>query len=256
MIDTHCHIHSSEFDAIREDIVFSLKSHDIQAIIVGTDIEDSKKAVDLSRKYDFLHSSVGVHPHEYDTYSDMYTLSESLTQIIETQEVTAIGECGFDFYYHTADEVRDKQEQLFCIQIDLALKYNKPLIIHTRDSFEETYQVLSRYKDLTIILHCFTGTIDWVQKFNTLSHRIYYSFSGIITFNKTESIQESVAFIPEDYILVETDSPYLAPVPYRGKQNTPLFIEYTIEKIASIRNINKKDMINILDKNAKIAFNL
>lgn len=255
MIDTHCHIHSSEFELIRNDLILSLKENTIQAIVVGTDIEDSKKAIAVAKDCPFLYASLGIHPHEYDTYS-IDSLSQMMSEIIESETVVAIGECGFDFYYHTVDEVREKQEALFCMQIDLALKYKKPLIIHTRESFQETYAVLSQYQGLTIILHCFTGNKKWVEKFNTLAHTIYYSFSGIITFKNAQDIQESVTYVPSDHILVETDSPYLAPIPHRGQQNTPLLLPHIISKIAELRNIDIDTMTQILDNNAKKAFSL
>lgn len=255
MIDTHCHIHSSEFELIRNDLILSLKENTIEAIVVGTNIEDSKKAIALANEYPFLYASIGVHPHEYNTYS-IDSLSEMMSEIIELETIVAIGECGFDFYYHTVDEVREKQEALFCLQIDLALKYKKPLIIHTRESFQETYEVLSQYQGLTIILHCFTGNKQWVERFNTLAHTIYYSFSGIVTFNNAQDIQESVAYIPLDRLLVETDSPYLAPIPHRGQQNTPLLLPHIISKVAGLRNIDLQDMIQILDINANKAFSL
>lgn len=255
MIDTHCHIHSSEFELTRNDLILLLKKQNIQAIIVGTDIEDSKQAIALGHKHPFLYPSIGVHPHEYETYA-IDSLTEVMSEIIESEDIVAIGECGFDFYYHTVDEVREKQEALFCLQIDLALKYKKPLIIHTRESFQETYEVLSQYKGLTIILHCFTGNKQWVKKFNTLDHIMYYSFSGIITFKNAQDIQDSVTYIPSDRLLVETDSPYLAPIPHRGQQNTPLLLPHIMSKIAELRNSDIDTMTQILDNNAKKAFSL
>ena len=255
MIDTHCHIHSPEFELTRNDLILSLKDQNIQAIIVGTDIEDSKKAIALANQYPFLYASIGIHPHEYDTYS-IDSLVSTMSKIIESETVVAIGECGFDFYYHTVDEVREKQEALFCMQIDLALKYKKPLIIHTRESFQETYDVLSQYQGLTIILHCFTGNKQWVEMFNTLDHTMYYSFSGIVTFHNAQDIQDSVMYVPADRLLAETDSPYLAPIPHRGQQNTPLLLPHTISKIAELRNIDVDTMNQILDTNAKKAFSL
>ena len=255
MFDTHCHIHSQEFDANRDELLQALQKNSIQAILVGTSIEDSKKAVELASQYSFLYAAIGVHPHEYDKI-DINAIRKDLNMLLQTNPIIAVGETGFDFYYHKSEEVREQQEVLFRVHIDLALAFSKPLIIHTRDSFEETFQVLSEYQDLTIILHCFTGTSDWVYKFNTLSHRIYFSFSGIITFNNAVSIQETVKIVPENQLLVETDAPYLAPVPHRGQQNTPLFLLYTINKIAELRQIDIQKLTEILDYNAKKAFSI
>lgn len=255
MVDTHCHIHSKEFDENREQLLQELQTHSIQAIVVGTSIEDSKKAVELASANSFLYASLGIHPHEYERI-DIDTIRKEMNSILQTNPIIAMGETGFDFYYHKSEEVREQQEALFRLHIELTLEYNKPLIIHTRDSFEETFQVLSEYKDLTVILHCFTGNSDWVYKFNTLSHIIYFSFSGIITFNNVLSIQEAVKIVPESQLLGETDAPYLAPIPYRGKQNSPLFLIHTIAKIAELREVDIQELIEILDFNAKKAFSI
>lgn len=255
MIDTHCHLHSKEFDNNRGEILSELKQNNIQAILVGTSIEDSIEAIKLAKDYDFLYSSVGIHPHEYEVI-DINTVRQEMDNILSSEYVVAIGECGFDFYYHQSLEAKEQQENLFRLHLDLALKYNKPIIIHTRDSFEDTYRVLSEYKDLVIILHCFTGDTFWVNKFTELSHTIYFSFSGIITFKNSKDIQEAVKIVPENRLLVETDSPYLAPVPHRGKQNTPLFLEYNIRQIANLRGLEYQTLITILDNNAKEAFKI
>lgn len=255
MIDTHCHLHSKEFDNNRGEILSQLKQNNIQAILVGTSTEDSVEAIKLAKDYDFLYPSLGVHPHEYEVI-DINTVKQEMDNILSSEYVSAIGECGFDFYYHQSLEAKEQQENLFRLHLDLALKYNKPIIIHTRDSFEDTYRVLSEYKDLVIILHCFTGDVFWVNKFTELAHTIYFSFSGIITFKNSKDIQEAVKIVPENRLLVETDSPYLAPVPHRGKQNTPLFLEYNIRQIANLRQVEYQELINILDNNAKEAFKI
>jgi TatD DNase family protein len=255
MFDTHCHIHSQEFDENREELLQELQKNSIQAILVGTSIEDSKKAIELALQYPFLYAAIGVHPHEYDRI-DINAIQEEMDILLKINSIIEIGETGFDFYYHKPEEVREQQEALFRLHIEFALEYNKPLIIHTRDSFEETFQVLSEYKGLIIILHCFTGNSDWVYKFNTLSHSIYFSFSGIITFNNAVSIQEAVKIVPENQLLAETDAPYLTPIPYRGQQNTPLFVLYTINKIAELRQIDIQKLTEILDYNTKKAFSI
>jgi TatD DNase family protein len=255
MFDTHCHIHSQEFDANRDELLQLLQKNSIQAILVGTSIEDSKKAIQLASQYSFLYAAIGVHPHEYDKI-DINAIRKEMNMLLQTNPIIAVGETGFDFYYHKSKEVRAQQEALFRLHIELALAFSKPLIIHTRDSFEETFQVLSEYQGLTIILHCFTGTSDWVYKFNTLSHSIYFSFSGIITFNNAMSIQEAVKIVPENQLLVETDAPYLTPIPHRGIQNTPVFVLYTINKVAELRQIDIQKLTEILDYNAKKAFSI
>jgi len=255
MIDTHCHLHSKEFDSNREEILSQLKQNNIQAVLVGTSIEDGIEAIKLAKDYGFLYPSLGVHPHEYEVIN-INTVRQEMNNILSGEDIIAIGECGFDFYYHQSLEAKEQQESLFRLHLDIAIKYNKPVIIHTRDSFEDTYRVLSEYKDLVIILHCFTGDTFWVNKFIELSHTIYFSFSGIITFKNSRDIQEAVKIVPENRLLVETDAPYLAPVPHRGQQNTPLFLEYNIRQIANLRSMDYEELLHILDNNAKKAFNI
>jgi TatD DNase family protein len=255
MIDTHCHLQAKEFDDNRDALLLQLKDNNIKAILVGTSIEDSIKASNIAKQYDFLYSSLGVHPHEYDVI-DLDTVRQDMDNILSNEDVTALGECGFDFYYHRSSEVKESQEKLFRLHLDMAIKYNKPVIIHTRDSFEDTHRVLSEYNGLIIILHCFTGDKNWVNKFNSLRHTIYFSFSGIITFKNSITIQEAVKVVPENRLLVETDAPYLSPVPHRGKQNNPLFLEYNIAKIATLRGIDTQELEQILDYNAIKAFDL
>ena len=255
MIDTHCHLHSQEFDNNRNEILSLLKQNSIQAILVGTSIEDTKKAIEISKKHKFLYPSVGIHPHEYEEIN-LDISRQEMDNILSVEPIVAIGECGFDFYYHKSKEVKSKQESLFRLHLDMAIKYKKPVIIHTRDSFEDTWRVLSDYENLVIILHCFTGDKEWVSKFNTLKHKIYFSFSGIITFKNTESIQEALKIVPINRLLVETDAPYLAPIPHRGKQNTPLFLQYNIQKIADLRDGEYQELVKVLDQNAMEAFNI
>jgi len=256
MIDTHCHLHSQEFDNNRAEILSLLQQNNIQAILVGTSLEDSLEAIELAREYEFLYPTLGIHPHEYENL-DLSKISIDMEKSLSTKDdIIALGECGFDFYYHNSVEVKDKQEQLFRLHLDMAGKYNKPVIIHTRDSFEDTYRVLSEYQNLIIILHCFTGDKDWVEKFSNLKLNIYFSFSGIITFKNSESIQEAVKFVAIDKLLVETDAPYLAPVPHRGQQNTPLFLEYNIRQIANLRGMDYEELVRILDNNARQAFSI
>jgi|LakMenEpi03Aug12_release.lakeMendotaPanAssembly.Ray.scaffolds.fasta_scaffold01223_7 TatD DNase family protein len=255
MIDTHCHLHDKEFDDNREHICSQLKENNIQAVLVGTNIEDSILAMKLAKNYEFLYSSLGVHPHEYKII-DLDLVHQDMENILSNEDIVAIGECGFDFYYYKSSEVKDSQEKLFRLHLDMATKYNKPVIIHTRDSFEDTYRVLSEYTNLVVILHCFTGDKEWVHKFNLLQHKIYFSFSGIITFKNAISIQEAVKVVPINNLLVETDSPYLAPVPHRGKQNNPLFLKYNIDKIAYLRGMDSQQLTKILDTNAINALNL
>ena len=255
MVDTHCHIHTQEFDESRASLLHTMQQQSVQAILVGTSLEDSRKALALASQYPFLYPSLGIHPHEAESVN-LDTVQTDLSQLLQDSNFIAIGECGFDFYYHSQAEVHSLQARLFQQHLELAQQYAKPLIIHTRNSFEETYQFLAQYQGLTIILHCFTGNPFWVEKYLSLKHTVYFSFSGIITFANSLSIQESVRIVPSNLILAETDAPYLTPVPHRGQQNSPLYVRYVIEKIAELRQQPYQDTISQLDSNTQQAFQL
>jgi len=256
MFDTHTHINSDEFKLNREDILSRMSDENIGGIIVGTNIQDSILAKDIVQRYNNLKFSAGIHPHYADGI-DIASKLKDLEKLVLEEDNVAIGECGFDFYYNDRNSLYEKQERLFRMQIDLAKRHNKSLIIHTRESFQDTYDILKEYENLKIVYHCFSGNEDWFNKLNSLSHDSYFSFSGIITFkNNVIDIQKSVQAIPVDKILVETDSPYLAPVPFRGKQNNTLYIKYIVEKIADLRDMPYNEMEMILDRNAYRAFNI
>lgn len=255
MFDTHSHINSNEFNFDREIIIKDLIKNNIKSVVVGTNIKDSILARDIVKKYSNFRFSAGVHPHESDKV-DLVDVYINLEELVLDSNNVAIGECGFDFYYNEKKDLYKKQEDLLRVQIDIAQKYDKPLIIHTRESFQETYDILKEYENLKVVYHCFSGNLDWFYKLNSLLHKNYFSFSGIITFkNNVEDIQNTVKGVPLDQILSETDSPYLSPVPFRGEKNTPLKVKYIVQKISDLKGISNEEMEKILDNNASKVFN-
>ncbi len=260
MFDTHCHLHSSEFDNDREAIIKNLRSKDIHLVTVGTNCEDSDQAIYLAEENpEIIWATMGVHPHEATEVSFCPQNIRQFSQRARHSKVVAIGEAGFDFHYNSKEEVYQAQEDIFRCQIEIALDLKKPLIIHTRDSFEETYNLLAEYQgqELTVIYHCFTGSPEWVSKLSSLDNISYFSFSGIVTFrNKVEEIQASAKGVPIDRLLIETDSPYLAPVPYRGLRNEPTFLSTILEKISELRNIPCEELERQLDMNSRTVFQL
>ena len=198
-----------------------------------------------------------MHPHDASEAVHCLDNLRRFISLARLQEVRALGEMGFDFYYNSKDSTYQVQEDAFTYQINIALELKKPVIIHTRESFQETYDVLSQYQDLQIIFHCFTGGVEWVEKFLELNHTCYFSFSGIITFRKNvEHIHKAMQAVPKDRLLIETDAPYLSPEPLRGKQNTPLNLPNILKKAAEIRNLDPSTLEYILDQNAKRIFSI
>lgn len=258
MIDTHCHLHLEAFDHNRDEIInYLLNSHG-RIITVGTSIEDSKKAIQLSLRYsNLMYCSVGIHPHEVSHEDYGVDTMREYIELAQSPQVKALGEMGFDFYYSKKEDVYELQRDFFLCQIHIAQDLNKPIIIHTRESFQETYDLLSEFSGLTVILHCFTGDTHWVEQFLSLPHTMYFSFSGIITFKHgTDEIVQAIEHVPSEALLIETDAPYLAPVPMRGKQNLPNYLPYIAAKVAEVRKIDIQNLENQLDSNARRAFRI
>ena len=220
-------------------------------------ISTSYKSFDRIKKIieedEMIYGTIGIHPHE-TTENKITSDIISKKSYPDNPKIIGIGETGLDFYYNNSD----KNDQIISFKqhIEASIKTKAPLIIHSRDAEDETFNILNNYKDqnLKILMHCFTGSKDFAKKLLTLN--AFFSASGIITFKNSQELQETFKFLPLDRILIETDSPFLAPVPNRGKKNEPSFIDYTAQKLADIKNISKSDLVNFTTDNFnKLFFN-
>ena len=245
LTDTHCHL-----DMLK-DIEGSLaraEAHGVTRIVtIGIDLPSSRKAVKLAEQYDFVWATVGIHPHEAKTLDDS-TYTE-LEELGKHPRVVAIGEIGLDFYR----DFSPKQIQFaaFKRQINLAQKIGKPIIIHCREAISETWKVLEETNGFTCggIWHCFPG--DTILAKQCIKAGFYISIPGIVTFPKAQRLQEVTKNIPLGWLLLETDAPFLAPVPKRGKPNEPAFLRYTAEKVAELKNISLEEVALTTTENAK-----
>lgn len=250
MIDTHCHL--DMLDNIPEKIKRAKENNVNKIINPGISLESSKKAQELSLKYDNIYFLSGIHPEELGekTYENILKDLEEIEEIAKNKKCLGIGEIGFEYHYENL--IDKKQKELFETQIEIAEKLNKPIIIHSRDSFSDTYNVLKNTKQKTLI-HCFDYGLFEMEKFLELD--FYISFTGIITFkNARKEIIECVKKIPENRLLIETDAPFLSPEPKRGNKNEPAFVKYVLEKVSKIKNIETKSLENIINKNTKDFF--
>ena len=197
-----------------------------------------------------IYGTFGIHPHETD--NDNISKNIIVENIKKNPKLIGIGETGLDFYYNHSK--KNKQIDSFKRHIEAALETNLPIIVHSRNAEEETFNILSKYKHEKpkILMHCFTGSYNFYKKMEELNS--FFSASGIITFNNSQDLQNTFLKIPNNKLLVETDSPFLSPVPMRGKKNEPSFIKYTIKKLAEIKNINMSEMINITTDNFNKLF--
>ena len=251
-IDTHCHIFDEAFNLDRMEVINRITENKIsKAIVVGYNNKTNKDAYELALKYPFLYNTAGIHPDQATNYTanDLDILEE----FIKTHKVYAIGECGLDYYW-VKDNI-DKQKELFEAQIKLAIKYDLPLVIHSRDAIYDTYELLSKYKGMIkFVMHCYSSSKEMAFRFIELGGMI--SLGGPVTFKNAKVSKEVAKNIPLDKLMVETDCPYLAPMPFRGKRNEPAFVQLVIEEIAKIREIDSKEVERITDENAIKFFNL
>ena len=253
MIDSHCHLDHEPLISDLPNVIQRSKNIGIEKLLtISTSFESFNRIKDIVNLDDIIYGTIGIHPHE--TENDIITSDEILKNLNENPKVIGIGETGLDFFYNNSD--REKQINSFKQHIEASIKSNVPIIIHSRDAEHETFEILNEYKNknLKILMHCFTGSLEFAIKLQSLN--AFFSASGIITFKNALELQNTFKSLPLDKILIETDSPYLAPVPNRGKKNEPSFIEHTAKKLADIKEISKKELIKITTNNFnKLFFN-
>jgi len=251
MIDSHCHL---DHEPLLSDLINVIKrSKEVgikKLLTISTSYESFDRIKKIIQEDDMIYGTVGIHPHE--TSKNKITSDIIVKNITENSKIIGIGETGLDFYYNNSD--KDDQIKGFKEHIKASIETNSPLIIHSRDAEDETFNILYNYKDhnLKILMHCFTGSKEFAKKL--LSLNAYFSASGIITFKNSQDLQETFKFLPMNKILIETDSPFLAPVPNRGKKNEPSFIDFTASKLAEIKNISKSELIKVTTDNFNKLF--
>ena len=251
MIDSHCHLDHEPLLGDLSNVIKRSKEVGIKKLLtISTSYESFDRIKNIIQKDEMIYGTIGIHPHE--TTKNKITSDIIVKNITENEKIIGIGETGLDFYYNNSD--KNDQINSFKEHIEASIKTNSPLIIHSRDAEVETFEILSEYKNqnLKILMHCFTGSKDFAKKLLTLN--AFFSASGIITFKNSLELQETFKFLPLDRILIETDSPFLAPVPNRGKKNEPSFIDYTAQKLADIKSISKSEIANLTTNNFNNLF--
>ena len=251
MIDSHCHLdHAPLFDNLN-DILNRAKEVGIKKLLtICTTLESFKNIENILTIDDMIYGTFGIHPHETENNDvSKITIIESIKK---NPKLIGVGETGLDFYYNHSK--KNKQIESFKKHIEAAIEINLPIIVHSRNAEEETFNILNEYKKHKpkILMHCFTGTYKFYRQMEELDS--YFSASGIITFNSSKDLQNTLSKIPNNKLLVETDSPFLAPVPMRGKKNEPSFIKYTLKKLADIKNIDVSEMVSLTTKNFNNLF--
>lgn len=252
-IDSHCHLNYQEFSDDFDLVIKRAKDVGIlKMLTICTELSDAQAIIDLASSRDELTCTVGVHPHEAKAAIEAGDLYERLQAFSRCEKVVGLGETGLDYYYEHSP--KREQQEAFEIHIQLAKETGLPLIVHTRDAEEDTIQWLAREKgNITGVIHCFSGS-QWLAD-QALELGFYLSISGIVTFNKADGIRETVRGAPLNRLLVETDSPYLAPVPKRGQRNEPSFMIHTAQKVAELKGISMEELATATTENFYRLFN-
>jgi TatD DNase family protein len=238
------------FDEDRENVIKRAKENLEAVITIGSDFEGNKGAVALAEKYDFVYASVGIHPHDAKDFNE--DIFRQIKEWTKNPKVVAIGETGLDYHYDHSP--RDIQRDVFIKQLKYAVESGIPAIIHSREAKEDTLKILQESRVSKGVLHCFSGDLETAERAMALG--LYISFAGTVTFKKAVQIQQIAKIIPDEYLLIETDAPYLAPEPFRGKRNEPAFVNHTAEFIAKLRGVSTEDIDRITTLNAKRLFGI
>jgi len=249
MIDTHCHLNIETFKEDYQKVIENAKEAGVkQIIVIGIDPKSNQKAIELAEQYPFIYAAVGIYPGVVDEFG-----IEGLRPLLDHKKVVALGEIGLDFYWR--DDNKKRQIEIFEKQLDIAEELNLPVVIHTRNSFREAYQCVKPYKGrIKGVFHCFSSTLEDAKKAVDLG--FYIGIDGPVTFKNAKDIKEIAKHIPLDKILIETDSPYLSPHPFRGKRNEPMRLPYIAQAIADIKGIDVSEVIKQTTINANNLFNL
>lgn len=253
IFDSHTHLNVEQFvEDLEETIARAQELGVSEMAVVGFDTPTIEKSLELSQKYPFIYSIIGWHPTEAGSYTQ--AIEKRLEQQLEYEKVVALGEIGLDYYW--MNDPKDVQEKIFLRQIAIAKEHHLPISIHMRDAIEDTYRILKEAKihDIGGIMHSFSGDDEWAKRFLDLGMHI--SFSGVVTFKKALEVQEAAKIVPMERLLVETDAPYLAPVPYRGKRNEPGYTRYVVEKIAELRGLTVEEVAHQTRMNAHRLFRI
>ena len=248
IFDSHAHYDDSKFDDVRKDLLNSLCSMGVDKVITcSVDKKSAEKSKTLAESYEYIYFAAGIHPENLDGKNDISEIEKFLSH----NKCVAIGEIGLD--YNFRDDNKQEQQDVFINQIKLALKYDMPVIVHDRDAHEDTLKILKEYKPKGVV-HCFSGSTQMAKEILDLG--MYIGIGGVITFKNARKLPQVAEMLPLDRLLTETDCPYLAPEPFRGKLCHSGYIAYTAQKIAEIKHLSAEDILTHANENAKKLFNI
>ena len=246
IFDTHAHYDSEDYDVDREEILSELKNNGVIGILnCASSYESIEITYKLTEKYDFIYGALGIHPENADELTDA-VLEEIRNLIRSNEKIVAVGEIGLDYYWEE-NPSKEVQKDAFIKQMQLAKELDLPVIIHDRDAHKDTLDIMKEFPEVKGVVHCFSGSVEFAKECIKLGY--YIGFTGVVTFKNAKKIVEVAKEIPIDRMLVETDAPFMSPVPNRGKRNRSDYIKEVIEKIAEIRSINPEKLNIALNDN-------
>ena len=251
LIDSHAHLTSDDFNEDRSFLIKDLSNFAVNCVIISSsNLENSYKAVELSKSFDNLYAQVGFHPENVESFDE--TSIEKLENLAKNPKVVAIGEIGLDYYWK--DDNKAEQKDVFIKQLDLAKKLNLPVVVHSRDSIDDCLEILKNYPELKVQIHCFA--YSYMHLMECMKRGYYISIGGVVTFKNAENEKNAAINVDLDKLMLETDSPYLSPEPYRGRRNDPRKIVEVAREIANLRGMKLSKLAKRTSKNTKEFFNI
>jgi hydrolase, TatD family len=250
LVDTHIHLYDESYNDNKDEIIEEIDKKLDFVVNISCDYESSKRCIEYAQKYKFMYATIGYHPCDISKY-DEEKMEELLKLSKKYNKIVAVGEIGLD--YHWMNDPIEVQKEGFKKQIEKAIEYDLPIVIHTREALEDTLEILREYPKARGILHCYPGSLEDIKD---LLDRFYIGIGGTVTFKNNHIGHKLVEEIDLKHVVLETDSPYLTPVPYRGKQNNPVYVEFVAEKIASLKNIPVEEVKKITTENAMKVYGI
>ena len=252
IIDTHAHYDDEQFDTDRDELLKSIEAGGIGLIVnAGSTIDSWKKIVELTEAYSFMYGAIGIHPDEVGDMDDVQF--SRMSDLLELDKIVAVGEIGLDYYWDK--EEHDLQKEWFIRQLGLAREKDMPVIIHSRDAAADTFEIMKQHAaGMKAVIHCYSYSAEMAREYVKMGY--YIGVGGVVTFKNAKKLKQVVEEIPLASIVLETDCPYLAPVPYRGKRNTSLYLPYVAEQVAELKGITVEDVIRQTEKNSRELYGL
>lgn len=252
IIDTHAHYDDKQFDTDRDELLKQMESSGIGLIVnAGSTLESWEKIRKLTEEYPFMYGAVGIHPDDAGTLTEEHM--DRMEQLLELEKIVAVGEIGLDYYWDK--ESHDVQKKWFIRQLETARGKDMPVIIHSREAAADTMEIMRKYAEgMRAVIHCYSYSAEMAREYVEMGY--YIGIGGVVTFKNAKKLKSVVETIPLTSVVLETDCPYLAPEPFRGKRNSSLYLPYVVRKVAELKGVSEEEVIRQTEENSRILYNL